>query len=296
MSKIYFVPDVHLQEYSPRSRKDNYPTVILEKLEYIVEYVNKNNGECVFLGDVFNAVNLPMIYLYRVIDVFKKFNKVPYVIIGNHDVPRNNPDLINRTPLGLMEQAGFIKWLDKLEYDKVVIKGFHYTSPILKADTDKKSICVAHVFYEDNFALDHNLHIKDCLELGYNYYILGHDHTVYDTVKNDKYQVYRIGSLSRGTANEKQLNRDKVHILEYDLDFDTFNLVPVPCQPAKEVFKESIFARKELNVVNTKEVLDNLVFTSNEGIYDVLDRAEQSDNIKAIVEEYLQAAGIFRTN
>ena len=26
MSKIYFVPDVHLQEQSPRSRKDAYPT------------------------------------------------------------------------------------------------------------------------------------------------------------------------------------------------------------------------------------------------------------------------------
>ena len=39
MSKIYFVPDVHLQEYSPRSRKDSYPTTILEKLEYIVNVV-----------------------------------------------------------------------------------------------------------------------------------------------------------------------------------------------------------------------------------------------------------------
>ena len=35
MSKIYFVPDVHLQEQSPRSRKDAYPTTVLEKLDYI---------------------------------------------------------------------------------------------------------------------------------------------------------------------------------------------------------------------------------------------------------------------
>lgn len=82
MSKIYFVPDVHLQEYSPRSRKDSYPTTILEKLEYIVNVVNENNGICIFLGDIFNAVNLPMNYFYRVVDVFKKFNKVPYIIYG----------------------------------------------------------------------------------------------------------------------------------------------------------------------------------------------------------------------
>lgn len=82
MSKIYFIPDVHLQEQSPRSRKDSYPTTILEKLDYIVDFVNKNNGTTIFLGDLFNAVNMPMIYFYRVVDVFKKFNKVPLIIVG----------------------------------------------------------------------------------------------------------------------------------------------------------------------------------------------------------------------
>ena len=82
MSKILFIPDVHLQEYSPRSRKDSYPTTILEKLEFIVDYANKNNADVYFLGDLFNATNLPMIYFYRVVEVFKKFNKVPLIIVG----------------------------------------------------------------------------------------------------------------------------------------------------------------------------------------------------------------------
>ena len=82
MSKIYFIPDVHLQEQSPRSRKDSYPTTVLEKLEYIVEQANSNNAITIFLGDLFNAVNMPMNYFYRVVDVFKKFNKVPLIIVG----------------------------------------------------------------------------------------------------------------------------------------------------------------------------------------------------------------------
>ena len=82
MSKIYFVPDVHLQEQSPRSRKDSYPTTILEKLDYVVDYVNRNNGICIFLGDLFNAVNMPMNYFYRVVDIFKKFKKTPLIIVG----------------------------------------------------------------------------------------------------------------------------------------------------------------------------------------------------------------------
>ena len=62
----------------------------------------------------------------------------------------------------------------------------------------------------------------------------------------------------------------------------------------KYVFNESVFLRKEESKLDTQKILDNLVFTSNDSIYDVLDRSEQPEEIKKIVEEYLQAAGIFR--
>ena len=159
-----------------------------------------------------------------------------------------------------------------------------------------KKICVAHCFYEDSFAQDHNLHIKDIVELGYDYYVLGHLHKPMEDIKVGDSTIYRIGSLSRGTASQDQLDRDKVYILEYDTDLDYFNKISVPCLPAKEVFNESIFLRKEEQSLDTQKILDNLVFTSNDSIYDVLDRSEQPEDIKQIVEQYLQAAGIFRVN
>ena len=301
MSKIYFIPDVHLQEQSPRSRKDSYPTTVLEKLEYIVEQANSNNAITIFLGDLFNAVNMPMNYFYRVVDVFKKFKNKPYTIVGNHDFPRNNESLLLRTPLGLLNNIGLIDYLQHYEVEnKVVIEGTHYWQQIPKASQESetaipmKKICVAHCFYEDNFAQEHNLHIKDILELGYDYYILGHDHTPYEDIEVGNSKIYRIGSLTRGTAADKQLIRDNVFILEYDTELDMFSRIAVPCLPAKEVFNESIFLRKEEQKLDTQKVLDNLVFTSNDSIYDVLDRSEQSQEIKEIVESYLQAAGIFR--
>ena len=295
MSKVYFIPDVHLQEYSPRSRKDNYPTVVLEKLEYIVNLVNKNDGTCIFMGDIFNAVNMPMIYMYRCIDTFKKFNKTPYTVIGNHDMPRNNQEMMDRSPLGLLEKVGLINYLDTLLLDdKVAIKGFHYADYPTPIETNLKKICVAHMFYENGFDEAHSLRVKDCLELGYDYYILGHDHTRYPLEENKNYKLFRIGSLTRGSANENQMIRDEVYILEYDTETDTFKEVSIPCASAKEVFKDSIFARKEENKIDTKEILDNLVFTNNDSIYDVLDKSEQTEEVKAIVEEYLQAAGIYR--
>lgn len=295
MSKVYFIPDVHLQEFSPRSRKDSYPTTVINKLEYIAEYINSNNGITIFLGDIFNAVNMPMIYMYRVIDVFKKFKEIPYTVIGNHDLARNNPDLIDRTPIGLLNNIGLIKWCKEIDLDNVVIRGFHYTEPIQSNTSDKKSICVAHCFYEDNFAETHNLHIKDILALNYNYFVLGHDHTPYEDAKVGDSIIYRPGSLTRGTANDNQMTRDNVYILEYDTLLDKFTKIPIPCQPAKEVFYESVFMKKEMKY-ETQKILDNLTFTNNDNIYDVLDKSEQSDEIKQIVEEYLQAAGIYRNN
>ena len=295
MSKVYFIPDVHLQEQSPRSRKDSYPTTVLEKLDYIVNLVNESNGECIFLGDLFNAVNMPMIYFYRVVDIFKKFNKVPYIVVGNHDFPRNNQDLLPRTPLGLLNNIGLIKYLDKLEVDNILIRGFHYWQDIEVNNTkDKKVLCIAHCFYEDPFSQEHNLHPEDILRTGYNYYILGHDHTPHEDIKVGESIIYRPGSLTRGTANDKQLTRDNVSILEYDTELDNFKKINIPCLPAREVFNDSVFLRKEEYQLDTQKILDNLVFTSNDSIYDVLDRSEQTDEIKQIVEDYLQASGIFR--
>ena len=294
MSKIIFVPDVHLQEQSPRSRKDSYPTTIIEKLDSIVEIANNRNAIVIFLGDLFNAVNMPMIYFYRVVDTFKKFDKVPYIIAGNHDYPRTNPEMLPRTPLGLLNNIGLIQFLDELELDNVYIKGFHYwQKEVENKHKDKKSICVSHTFFEDNFAQEHNLHGVDCVKLGYNYYVLGHLHKPMEDTKVGNSIIYRIGSLSRGTASQDQLDRDNVYILEYDTLLDTFTKVPIPCLPAKDVFKDSVFLRKE-EKLNMDKILDNLVFTSNDSIYDVLDKSEQPKEIKDIVEEYLQAAGIFR--
>ena len=57
MSKIYFVGDVHLQEQSPISRKDSYPTSILNKLTEIGNLVRENNIEAViFSGDISSCI------------------------------------------------------------------------------------------------------------------------------------------------------------------------------------------------------------------------------------------------
>lgn len=182
-----------------------------------------------------------------------------------------------------------------------MLEGVHYWQSIPKAHqltstvTPMKKICVAHMFYEDAFAQEHNLHVDEAIELGYDYYVLGHDHTPYEDVCVGSSTIYRVGSLTRGTANDKQLIRDKVYMLEYDTETDTFTKISIPCLPARDVFREIVFLRKE-EKISMDKILDNLVFTSNDSIYDMLDNSEYSKEIKDIVEQYLQSAGIFREN
>lgn len=133
-------------------------------------------------------------------------------------------------------------------------------------------------------------------QLGYDYYILGHDHTPHDIYKSNSYEVYRIGSLSRGTASEQQLVRENVYILEYEEELDKFNYIQVPCLPIKDVFKESVLLRKEQEKeeVNMDELLDNLIFKSDSDIYGTLNRLKPKDNIKKIIEQYLESVGIYK--
>ena len=76
---------------------------------------------------------------------------------------------------------------------------------------------------------------------------------------------------------------------------DEFKDVSIPCLPVRDVFKESVFLRKE-EKQNMDKILDNLIFTSNDSIYDLLDKSEQKKEVKDVVEQYLQSAGIFREN
>ena len=63
MAKIYFVGDIHLQEQSPISRKDSYPTSILNKLTEIGNLVRENNIEAViFSGDIFSTSAITLKY------------------------------------------------------------------------------------------------------------------------------------------------------------------------------------------------------------------------------------------
>lgn len=295
MSKILFIGDPHLNYQTPQSRKDVYPQTMLEKIKTVAKIANDNNVDAtIFLGDMFHQRYQPYSYMMKCFLAFKEFNKTPYSIIGNHDIIFERMDTFEESPLNFLFMTGVVKHLDELDFEGVHIKAFDYTTPITKCEPipDKYMVCVAHQYYNTPL---YKFYIKpeDALNLGYQAYVLGHDHTVYDQVVNDKYTVVRPGSLSRGTAHSQNLYRDVYGVL-FDTLTKTFNRIIIPTQKAEDVFKEIKYVEKSLET-SVDEIIDKMDFNSTVSIYDMLDEAKDiPQDVIDLIVHYLEANGIFR--
>ena len=293
MSKILFIADPHLNYQTPQSRKDIYPQTMLEKIKTIARIADEQKiDDVIFLGDMFHQRYQPYSYMMKCFLAFKEFKKPPYSIVGNHDLIYERLESLDESPLNFLFMTGVVKHLDTLEYDDVVIKGFDYTSPITKNENTNYTICVAHQYYNTPL---YKYYIKpeDALNLNYQAYVLGHDHTVYDDISNDKFKVIRPGSLSRGTAHSANLMRD-VYGVVFDTVTKTFTRITIPTQKASDVFKEIKYVEKSLET-SVDEIIDKMDFSQNETIYDILDSLEYvPNNVINLIVRYLENNGIYR--
>lgn len=294
MSKILFIGDPHLNYQTPSSRKDVYPQTILEKIKTVAKLAEEQNiDDVIFLGDMFHQRYQPYSYMMKCFLAFKEFKKPPYSIIGNHDIIFERADTFEESPLNFLMMTGVVKHLDELEYGDTLIKGFDYTTPITKNEVnDKYVICVAHQYYNTPL---YKFYIKpeDALNLNYPAYVLGHDHSVYDDITNDKFKVIRPGSLSRGTAHSSNLMRDVYGVI-FDTVTKTFTRITIPTQKATDVFKEIKYIEKSLET-SVDEIIDKMEFSADVSIYDMIDEAKDvPDNVKQLIIQYLEKNGIFR--
>jgi len=294
MSKILFIGDPHLNYQTPQSRKDVYPQTMLEKIKTIANVANDNNvDDVVFLGDMFHQRYQPYSYMMKCFMAFKEFKKPPYSIIGNHDIIFERMDTFEESPLNFLFMTGVVKHLEILDYGDVIIKGFDYTTPITANETtDKYTVCVAHQYYNTPL---YKYYIKpeDALNLNYPAYVLGHDHSVYEDITNDKFTVVRPGSLSRGTAHSSNLMRDVYGVI-FDTVTKTFTRITIPTQKASDVFKEIKYVEKSLET-SVDEIIDKMEFSAEVSIYDMLDEAKDvPKEVIDLIVQYLEANGIFR--
>lgn len=304
MSKILIVGDVHLSYMAPSTRIDNYPTTILNKVQWVLQYALDNSITDVYLlGDIFHTTQQPTWYVNMAIRLFNHYRSLGiriFTLVGNHDVSYGRLDKLNDSPLGTLVNAGVLERFQCMVYDDTHVMGVDYGMPVPQAPNDK-SMLLAHMFYAQPFGKDHdNLTKEQVEELGYKMIVLGHDHNQYDVVKVGDTRIFRFGALSRGTSHRHHLIRT-IQVLQVETGSFRTKLIPVPHEPSDRVFTHNALEKynKERNVTlaSFRDDLAELVakMSQDEETSDVRAAVESmglEPEVEEIVLEYLREAGV----
>lgn len=259
MKKILFFTDTHLQEEKISSRKDDYLTSILTKIEEISDIANKEEVNYVlFGGDFFTRPSPSYEVTIRLTQVLKKFNSKPIIgILGNHDIEGRNPDTYNKKAVKMLEEAKVLKILNDSEifppFDtEIEIKAVNYKDgvdyninfhKIKKSDKNKILIVVVHAYilpFRANFP---HLSIEEVSrESEGDIFLVGHYHDGYGVREINKKMFVSPGSIARDSKT--QFDRiPQVALLKIDGDkaqVELIKLKNVKKREEIEVKEESI--------------------------------------------------------
>lgn len=306
MSKIMFVSDVHLTPRVPIARKDDYPQTVLNKVEALGK-ISQAHGvsDIFFLGDIFNTKHMTLPYFIKCYDKFNALVSMGlklHTVVGNHDILYNTEDTMQESPLSIMFNSNVIDNAEHITIDNVTVHQYNYLTKLENIPNcphdDKYHILSCHYFYNLGFGdEDHTLSMELCDKLGYNAYILGHDHTPYKPVVKSNYQVHRPGSLTRGTSQTCQVNRDSIQVLLLDSNTLEFEYVDLPnILLSTDVYREDHLIISD-SITSLSESLQDflkaLEFNNSSDIFETLNSIPMDKKVKDCIISYLSNEGIY---
>jgi predicted phosphodiesterase len=267
---LLFIGDPHVASRPPGFRKDDYPEVILQKLQWSLDYARDNRLRPVLLGDLFDFPRDNANWL--IVRLLNMFDPATLAISGNHDCKENT--LAENDTLSVLVAAGALRlldqhnpWVGTINNRAVIIggtcwgdylpKSFNSASHLPDSGLSPLVFWVTHhdlrfPGYEESARLD-------CREIpGIDVVVNGHIHRDLGRVQSGKTLWINPGNIARIARSDA--SRDHVpSVLRIDItDHDIADpaRIPIPCQPFDEVFhgdvqpdtaasvNESIFIRE----------------------------------------------------
>ncbi len=250
------IGDPHLEARTPGFRKDDYPKVVLEKLEWCLDYALNNALLPAILGDLFDKPrDNPNWILGRLIDLFHLHCEV-IGLYGNHDV-HYNPELTDDDSFSLLIKAGRIRlvsaespWRGTLGGRAVVIGGSSYRQPIPKrfpideaGDSDERPLAIWLTHHDINIPGYDEGWIKPHEVEGVELLINGHIHRRLESIQAGGTLWITPGNISRRSRSDAS----RAHVpavLRIDVTPHDYRLlnVEVPHRPYDEVFYEAVLS------------------------------------------------------
>ena len=248
---LLVIGDPHIEGRQPGFRKDDFPQVILDKVQWCLNYAQSNRLLPTFLGDMFDKPrDNPTWMLGRMIEIM---SRVPSIgIYGNHDCA--DTSLNENDSLSILIKSGCLRLVDEsspwrgvMNGRTVFVGGSSYRQPIpyefeLTAvrrqtlfDYDPLVVWLTHhdidiAGYENGRFKPHEIENVDLL-------INGHIHRKLETVVAGRTHWMTPGNISRRSRSEA-CKEHVPTVLRIDVQPEEYTLteIVVPHRAHEEVF------------------------------------------------------------
>ncbi|MFT5302357.1 MAG: DNA repair exonuclease SbcCD nuclease subunit [Mariniblastus sp.] len=254
-SRDYFgllvIGDPHIEGRQPGFRKDDFPEVILAKVQWCINYARSNQLLPTFLGDMFDKPrDNPTWMIGRLIEMLAPYPAIG--IFGNHDCAETT--LNENDSLSILIKSGCLKivsksspWRGEMNERLVFVGGSSYREEVPHEfsvrtsrrrnlfDEDPFVVWLTHhdidiAGYENGRFKPHEIENVDLL-------INGHIHRRLDTVRAGRTHWMTPGNISRRSRSEA-CKEHVPTVIRIDVEPDNYKLtdVVVPHQNHEDVF------------------------------------------------------------
>jgi DNA repair exonuclease SbcCD nuclease subunit len=249
---LLVIGDPHLEGRTPGFRKDDYPHVILDKIEWALRYAQSHRLLPAILGDLFDKPrDNPTWMLGRLIDLLAGTECIG--LYGNHDCA--DPELCDNDSLSLLVKAGRLRvldgqpWRGSMNGRSVIVGGSSYRQQFPdrvdeSSGTDGRAPLVFWLAHHDIIVpgYEEQGRIQPREIVGIDLVINGHIHRHLQDVQTGRTLWMTPGNISRRSRSDA--TKDHIpSILRVDITDESYTrqFIEVPHRPFDEVF-HSIFA------------------------------------------------------
>lgn len=310
--KILYMTDTHIRGTTPRSRTDDFPQTIYQKLVETMEIAEREQVDAILHGgDIFHSPNLSPAVVRQFADLFHRASAPIYAIAGNHDIYGHNPQTVPRTMLGLLDAFGAIRLLDsenplllEKKGTKVQVTGtpFHY-------DLDKRPINLDYTATNSTNA-DYCIHmvhgmlvdrtfpegvahttIQQVWELETDWDILltGHYHAGFEMQTRQGKYIVNPGALARIHSQKAEMNRMPQVVLMDFTDGMRVELIPLTCaQKGIEIMDRSALEKAAFRDQQLQQFMQQVGASSEyKGITakEIIEQISQSEGIEEAIKQ-----------
>lgn len=271
MVTLVWRTDVHLADRSPRSRKDTWVDVCVDKLQQVADIAAEVGADAVIDGGDLFHFKPPSKNSHKLVraaaEVHRRYPCPVYANVGNHDAIHGSYQFIHQQPLGVLFASGVLRPLYRpddavvFERDGVSVKvhgvPFHGNRYDLSRFDVKRGeadylMIAAHMLASATitkmFDGEDVVPYSALAEYEADVFCFGHWHKDQGVQRTDAGKlVVNVGSLTRGTLSEDRLDRRPACVvLRFTLDKVTAERRDLQVKSADEVFNIEAKVQEDL--------------------------------------------------